>query len=65
YFELALDPTKVQELDSAILITEEVLRHLLVVHEENTPRADAKGDKAEKKSEVTPEAKDAEEEGDK
>src|SRR5882762_7461697 len=42
YFELGLEPEKVQEIDSAILITEEVLRHILVVHEENPPRAEAK-----------------------
>ena len=53
YFELELEPEKVQELDRTILITEEVLRHILVVHEENPPRAEAKADKAEKKPEVT------------
>lgn len=56
YFELALSPDKVQELDRTILITEEVLRHILVVHEENPPRAESKKDeKSEKKSEVTAE----------
>jgi len=58
YFELELKPESVQEIDSAILITEEVLRHILVVHEENPVRADAKaGEKSEKaeKSEVTAE----------
>jgi small subunit ribosomal protein S6 len=59
YFELELDPEKVQEIDRTILITEEVLRHILVVHEENPPRTDAKAgekaEKAEKKSEVTAE----------
>ncbi len=51
YFEVSLEPTKVNQLDSAILITEEVLRHILVVHEENKPaRSDKKsGEKAEKK----------------
>jgi len=53
YFELALKPESVQKIDSAILITEEVLRHILVVHEENPPRAEAKkDDKSEKKSDV-------------
>ena len=58
YFELELKPESVQEIDSAILITEEVLRHILVVHEENPVRAEAKtGEKTEKaeKSEVTAE----------
>jgi small subunit ribosomal protein S6 len=56
YFELALAPEKVQEIDSAILITEEVLRHILVIHEENPPRVEAKlGERTEKKSEVTAE----------
>lgn len=62
YFELSLDPESVQELDRTILITEEVLRHILVVHEENPVRVDTKKaekpeskdeDKAEKKAEVT------------
>src|SRR5216684_4512835 len=42
YFEVQLDPEKVRQLENQILITEEVLRHLLVVHEENAPRKDAK-----------------------
>ena len=54
YFELGLTPENVQELDRTILITEEVLRHILVVHEENPPKAEPKKDeKGEKKSEVT------------
>jgi small subunit ribosomal protein S6 len=48
YFEVQLDPSKVSQLESTILITEEVLRHLLVVHEENAPRKDSR--KAEKKA---------------
>ena len=36
YFEVQLDPSKVRQLEDQILITEEVIRHLLVVHEENT-----------------------------
>jgi small subunit ribosomal protein S6 len=42
YFELELAPESVQPLDSTILITEEVLRHILVVHEENPPKPEAK-----------------------
>ena len=54
YFEVALDADKVQELDRTILITEEVLRHILVVHEENQPKADIKKDeKPQKKAEVS------------
>src|ERR1700689_4461703 len=37
YFELQLAPTNVNQLESAILITEEVLRHILVVHEQAAP----------------------------
>jgi small subunit ribosomal protein S6 len=64
YFELGLKPESVQPLDSTILITEEVLRHILVVHEENPVKAESKKEdkpeskdeaKAEKKSEVTAE----------
>jgi small subunit ribosomal protein S6 len=36
YFELSLDPSQVRQLENTVLITEEVLRHILVVHEENT-----------------------------
>ena len=51
YFELGLDPEKVQELERTILITEEVLRHILVIHEENPVRADTKKeDQPEKKT---------------
>ena len=51
YFEVSLDADKVQELDRTILITEEVLRHILVVHEENQLKADNKSDdKSENKS---------------
>lgn len=34
YFEVLLDPTKISGLEEQILITEEVIRHILVVHEE-------------------------------
>jgi small subunit ribosomal protein S6 len=61
YFELQLDPSAVRGLETQILITEEVLRHLLVVHEENTPRKDSK--KADKKPEAKPEAAVTTEEG--
>jgi small subunit ribosomal protein S6 len=58
YFELQLDPNQVRELENTILITEEVLRHILVVHEEVKASAKSavkdadKGDSA-KKTEVT------------
>ena len=39
YFEIAIDPTKVRDLENTILITEEVLRHILVTHEEATTRS--------------------------
>ncbi len=42
YFEIQLDPANVRKLEDQILITEEVLRHLLVVHEENAVRKDSK-----------------------
>lgn len=48
YFEIQIDPGKVRELENALLITEEVLRHLVVVHEENkTQRGGKDGDKAD------------------
>lgn len=57
YFEVALAPGKVRELENQILITEEVLRHLLVVHEDYKPKASAKstGKPSEKSEEVTEE----------
>ncbi|HVQ43658.1 MAG TPA: 30S ribosomal protein S6 [Candidatus Saccharimonadia bacterium] len=58
YFEVTLPPEGVAQLDSTILIMEEVLRHILVVHEENPPRAEAKkDDRGDKKAEVVAEAK--------
>jgi small subunit ribosomal protein S6 len=54
YFEINLDPTKVRQLENTILITEEVIRHILVQHEENKPRTDKKGDK---KAEAKPDSK--------
>jgi small subunit ribosomal protein S6 len=52
YFELLLDPTKVRELENTILITEEVLRHILVVHEDVKAPAAKKGDTAKKADEA-------------
>lgn len=52
YFEVSLLPESVATLDSTILITEEVLRHILVVHEENPAKAEAKKEeKSESKDE--------------
>lgn len=51
YFEVELEPAQVRPLEDTILITEEVLRHLLVSHEEAKPSAAKKV--AEKKPEVT------------
>jgi small subunit ribosomal protein S6 len=44
YFELKIDPSKVRQLENTILITEEVLRHILVVHEDTTARAPQRDD---------------------
>lgn len=38
YFEFELEPDSVRELDRQLLITEEVLRHIVVVHEVNPSR---------------------------
>lgn len=58
YFEVSLKPESVATLDSTILITEEVLRHILVVHEENPVKAEAKKDeKSESKDEDKAEKK--------
>jgi len=50
YFELSMDPSKVRQLENNVLLTEEVMRHLLVAHEENRP-APAKAKKAKAKTE--------------
>jgi small subunit ribosomal protein S6 len=60
YFEILLDPTKVRSLEDQILITEEVIRHILVVHEENAksakkPERVETETKEEKQEEVTEE----------
>jgi len=60
YFEVQLDPEKVRQLENQILITEEVLRHLLVVHEENAPRKDSKKAAEKKSDEEKPDADRAE-----
>ena len=67
YFELSLKPESVSALDSTILITEEVLRHILVVHEENPVKAEAKKDeKSESKDDDKPAKKEVtDKEGDK
>lgn len=52
YFEISLPPAKVGQLEGAILITEEVLRHILVVHEDVKPRRDDKKPTEDKKTEV-------------
>ncbi len=53
YLEVSLDPTKVRELEKAILITEEVLRHILVAHDET--KAPVKKNDEAKKAETTEE----------
>lgn len=50
YFEFTIDPEKVRDLERTVLITEEVIRHIIVVHEEAPARPAAKpgeDDKAE------------------
>ena len=55
YFEVQLDAAKVSQLERQILITEEVLRHILVVHDEDARRgkkpAEKKGADQDEKSE--------------
>lgn len=62
YFEVELEPDAVRQLESTILITEEVLRHLLVAREEHKPQANTKKS-SDKKSEVTAEESAKSEEG--
>jgi small subunit ribosomal protein S6 len=62
YFDLQLKPEAVRQVDSALLITEEVLRHLLVTHEvaKPTDTKKAKPAKAEAESAERAESKAAE-----
>lgn len=63
YFEIAMEPTKVRDLENTILITEEVLRHILVTHEEVAPAPVKKEAKpSDAKAEVKQEAAVAAEE---
>jgi small subunit ribosomal protein S6 len=57
YFEVQLDPANVRQVEEQVLITEEVLRHLLVVHEEPAPRKDTKKKTDEKNDEKADDAK--------
>ena len=61
YFEIVLDPANVRQVEEQVLITEEVLRHLLVVHEEPAPRKDTKKPADEKSSDEKAEVVTAEE----
>jgi small subunit ribosomal protein S6 len=62
YFEVELEPTAVRQLENTILITEEVLRHLLVTHEEAKPRVESKKSSG-KKTDVMAEKSAKSEEG--
>ncbi len=50
YFEILIDPSQVRELEKTVLITEEVIRYILVVHEVAPVRAAKKVSDDEKKS---------------
>jgi small subunit ribosomal protein S6 len=60
YFEVQLAPENVAQLERTILITEEVLRHILVVHEEakNKPEAKKPAEAESKSDEVTEDKKE-------
>lgn len=55
YFEVELETESVRELERTLLITEEVIRHILVVHEDAPARPVAKTDKSEKSDEKSEE----------
>jgi small subunit ribosomal protein S6 len=59
YFEVSLDAAKVSQLESTILITEEVLRHILVVHEENVSARSDKKSADKEESREKPESEKA------
>jgi len=57
YFEVELETESVRELERTLLITEEVIRHILVVHEEAPARPAAKTDKSDDKGAKSEEPK--------
>jgi small subunit ribosomal protein S6 len=67
YMEAELETESVRELERTLLITEEVIRHILVVHEEAPARPAAKVTDAPKETEAPAKAekstKDSSEEG--
>jgi small subunit ribosomal protein S6 len=46
YFEVELESTKVPGFERALILTEEVMRHLIVSKEENAPKEEPKKAKA-------------------
>ena len=52
YFEVELETESVRELERTLLITEEVIRHILVVHEEAPARTAGKTDAPTKTEET-------------
>lgn len=58
YLEVQLDPQKVRPLEDSLLILEEVIRHMIVVHEDNPKRESKKPAEAKKEAGATDEAKD-------
>jgi small subunit ribosomal protein S6 len=46
YFDIEMDPAKVPAFERALLLTEEVMRHLLVTKEEEKAKAEPKKAKA-------------------
>lgn len=59
YFEVELETSAVRELERTLLITEEIIRHILVVHEEAPARPAAKTDDKDAKSDDKAEEKKA------
>ncbi len=53
YMEAELETESVRELERTLLITEEVIRHILVVHEDAPARPAAKTSETPKEAEVT------------
>ena len=53
YFEVELEPEQVSAVEAALLITEEVIRHILVLHEDAPAKPASKAAKAADKPEGT------------
>lgn len=59
-FDLMVDPSKVAKIENDILLTEEIMRHIIVAASATEPVVEAKDDKKAEKKEVKEEVEEKE-----